>query len=172
MAPNTTLIFGGSGKVARHITRLLTQQESHKVHSIIRKAEQSESISALGATPIIQSIEDSSVDDMVSTMKSTQASNIIWSAGAGGGSPERTRAVDRDGAIKCMDAAAKAGVKRFVLVSAVDVRDREGKPEPEWYDDGDRERSDSMWKALGPYMEAKLAADKALITGNGERKLD
>lgn len=29
-----------------------------------------------------------------------------------------------------------------------------------------------MWKALGPYMEAKFAADKALITGNGERKLD
>ena len=172
MAPNTTLIFGGSGKVARHITRLLAQKENHKVHSIIRKAEQSESISTLGATPVVQSIEDSSVEDMAATMKSTQASNIIWSAGAGGGSAERTRAVDRDGAIRCMDAAARAGVRRFVLVSAVDVRDREGKPEPEWYDDGDRERSNGMWSALGPYMEAKLAADRALVTGNGERKLD
>merc|ERR1712137_389844 len=105
-------------------------------------------------------------------MKSTQASNIIWSAGAGGGSPERTRAVDRDGAIKCMDAAAKAGVKRFVMVSAVDVRDREGKPEPEWYDDGDRERSDGAWKAIGAYYEAKLAADKSLVTENGRRGLE
>jgi nucleoside-diphosphate-sugar epimerase len=71
-----------------------------------------------------------------------------------------------------MDAAALAGVKRFVLVSAVDVRDRQNKPEPEWYDDGDRERSDSMWKALGPYMEAKLAADRSLVMENGRRGLD
>lgn len=172
MAPSTTLIFGGSGKVARHITRLLAQTESHTVHSIIRKAEQSASIYELGGKPIVQSIEDSSVEDMAATIKSTHANNVIWSAGAGGGSAERTRAVDRDGAIRCMDAAALAGVKRFVLVSAVDVRDREGRPEPEWYDDGDRERSDGMWKAIGAYMEAKLAADRSLVTENGRRGLD
>jgi nucleoside-diphosphate-sugar epimerase len=168
----TTLIFGGSGKVARHITSLLSKTSNHTVHSIIRKAEQSASISELGGEPIVQSIEDSSVEDMAATIKSTKASNIIWSAGAGGGSAQRTQAVDRDGAIRCMDAAALAGVKRFVLVSAVDVRDRQSKPEPEWYDDGDRERSDSMWKALGPYMEAKLAADRSLVTENGRRGLD
>lgn len=172
MASSTTLIFGGSGKVARHITRLLAQNSNHTVHSIIRKAEQSASISELGGKPIVQSIEDSSVEDMAATIKSTKANNIIWSAGAGGGSAERTRAVDRDGAIRCMDAAAQAGVKRFVLVSAVDVRDREGKAEPEWYDDGDRERSDGMWNAIGPYMEAKLAADRSLVTENGRRGLD
>jgi nucleoside-diphosphate-sugar epimerase len=172
MSSTTTLIFGGSGKVARHITSLLSKTANHTVHSIIRKSEQSASIAELGGKPIVQSIEDSSVEDMAATIKSTKASNIIWSAGAGGGSVERTRAVDRDGAIRCMDAAALAGVKRFVLVSAVDVRDRQGKPEPEWYDDGDRERSDSMWKALGPYMEAKLAADRSLVTENGRRGLD
>lgn len=172
MSPTTTLIFGGSGKVARHITRLLSQTENHTVHSIIRKAEQSASITELGGKPVVQSIEGSSAEDMAATIKSTQASNIIWSAGAGGGSAERTRAVDRDGAIRCMDAAALAGVKRFVLVSAVDVRDREGKAEPEWYDDGDRERSDGMWKAIGPYMEAKLAADRSLVTENGRRGLE
>lgn len=171
MASNT-LIFGGSGKVARHITRLLASSGTHTVHSIIRKPEQSASIAELGGKPIIQSIEDSSVDDMAATIKSTKANAVIWSAGAGGGSPERTRAVDRDGAIRCMDAAAQAGVKRFVLVSAVDVRDREGKPEPEWYDDGDRERSDGMWSAIGAYMEAKLAADRSLVTENGRRGLD
>jgi nucleoside-diphosphate-sugar epimerase len=172
MASSTTLIFGGSGKVARHITRLLAQNSNHTVHSIIRKAEQSASISELGGKPIVQSIEDSSIEDMAATIKSTEANNIIWSAGAGGGSAERTRAVDRDGAIRCMDAAAQAGVKRFVLVSAVDVRDREGKPEPEWYDDGDRERSDGMWSAIRSYMEAKLAADRSLVTENGRRGLE
>ncbi|KAM0711220.1 hypothetical protein Q7P35_001959 [Cladosporium inversicolor] len=172
MASTTnTLIFGGSGKVARHITRLLAQQQ-HTVHSIIRKPEQKASIAELGGKPIVQSIEDSSVEAMAATIRATSASAIIWSAGAGGGSAERTRAVDRDGAIRCMDAAALAGVKRFVMVSAVDVRDREGKPEPEWYDDGDRERSDGAWGAIGAYYQAKLEADRSLVTENGRRGLD
>ncbi|GAB7333095.1 hypothetical protein MBLNU13_g04767t1 [Cladosporium sp. NU13] len=166
-----TFGLGGSGKVARHITRLLAQQQ-HTVHSIIRKPEQSASITELGGKPIVQSIEDSSVEAMAATIKSTAANAIIWSAGAGGGSADRTRAVDRDGAIRCMDAAALAGVKRFVMVSAVDVRDREGKPVPEWYDDGDRERSDGAWKAIGAYYEAKLAADRSLVAENGRRGLE
>ncbi|KAM0713760.1 hypothetical protein Q7P37_010722 [Cladosporium fusiforme] len=168
----STLIFGGSGKVARHITRQLAAQENQTVHSIIRNKEQSPSIAALGANPIVQSIEDASVADMAATMASTRASAIIWSAGAGGGNPARTRSVDRDGAIKCMDAAAQAGVQRFVLVSAVDVRDRESKPEPEWYDDADRERSNGVWSAIGPYMAAKFAADRSLVAENGRRGLD
>ena len=90
------------------------------------------------------------MDDMVSTIKSTNPSTVVWAAGAGGGSPERTKAVDNEGAIKSMDATAKAGVtKRYIIISAVDVRDRENKPEPEWYDDGDRDRSNKVWGAIG-----------------------
>lgn len=49
-----------------------------------------------------------------------------------------------------MDATAKAGVtKRYIIISAVDVRDRENKPEPEWYNDGDRDRSNKVWSAIG-----------------------
>jgi NADPH:quinone reductase-like Zn-dependent oxidoreductase len=82
MASTTTLIFGGSGKVARHITSLLAKTSNHTVHSIIRKPEQSASISELGGKPIVQNIEDSSVEDMAATIKLTKANNIIWSAGA------------------------------------------------------------------------------------------
>lgn len=170
--PTSALIYGGSGKVARHITRLLAARPSTTVHSIIRNPSQTASIAALGAHPIVQSIEDSSVEDMASTMTSVRASAVIWSAGAGGGDPSRTRAVDGDGAIKCMDAAARAGVRRFILVSAVDVREREGRPEPEWYDAADRERSDGVWKAIGPYMQAKLDADRSLVSENGRRGLE
>lgn len=162
----------GSGKVARHLTRQLATQHNHTVYSIIRSASQQPDIESLGGTPILQSIEDSSVDDMAATMTSTAASTIVWSAGAGGGNPDRTTAVDRDGAIRSMDAAAKVGVKRFIMVSAVDIRDREGKPEPEWYNDADRERSDKMWGAIGHYARMKLAADKSLVTENGRRGLE
>lgn len=171
MAPINALIFGGSGKCARHITRLLAA-EGATVHSIIRNPEQKSDIEALGGKPIIQSIEDSSIDDMVKTIKDTQASTILWCAGAGGASPERTRAVDNEGAIKSMDATAKAGVKRYIIISALDVRDRQNKPEPEWYDDADRKRSDGVWTQIKAYMEAKFAADRSLASENDRRKLD
>lgn len=173
MSPPTTLIYGGSGKVAQHLIRhLLSLPLPHKIHPIVRSASQTPALAALGAHPIVQSIETSSAEAMAATMRATRATAIIWSAGAGGGDPARTRAVDFEGAVRCMDAAALAGVKRFVMVSAVDVRDREGGAEPEWYDEGDRERSAGMWAKIGPYMEAKLAADRSLVGENGRRRLE
>ena len=171
MASISALIFGGSGKVARHVTKLLVA-EGATVHSIIRKPEQKASIEALGGKPIVESIEASSVDDMAATITSAGANVVLWCAGAGGGSQERTLAVDRDGAIKTMDATVKAGVKRYIIVSAIDVRDREGKGVPEWYDAEDRSRSDRVWGAIGPYMKAKLEADVSLVTENARRGLD
>lgn len=166
-----TLIFGGSGKCARHITRLLAA-EGHTVHSVIRNPDQKPDIEGLGGTPIVQSIEESSVEDLANTITRTKASTILWCAGAGGGNPERTRAVDNEGAIRSMDATVKAGVKRYIIISAIDVRDRQNKPEPEWYDDNDRQRSDKVWSAIGPYMQAKFAADRSLVTENGRRGLE
>ncbi|KAJ9632090.1 hypothetical protein H2203_000491 [Taxawa tesnikishii (nom. ined.)] len=167
----TALILGGSGKVARHLTSQLVKK-SYTVHSIIRNPSQSGDLESLGARPIVQSIEDSSVADLASTIKKTSPNVIIWSAGAGGGSPERTKSVDHLGAVKAFDAAAEAGVKRFILVSAVDVRDRENKPEPEWYNDEDRDRSERVWNAIGVYMKAKFAADRDLVTNNARRGLE
>ncbi|KAF2719677.1 NAD(P)-binding protein [Polychaeton citri CBS 116435] len=172
MAAAITLIFGGSGKCARHITRLLSSQPNHTVYSIIRNADQNASIEALGGKPIVQSIEESSAEDMAATLRSTKATTVVWAAGAGGGNPERTRAVDHEGAVKSMDAAALAGVKRYIIISALDVRDREGKPEPEWYDDADRDRSRRVWDVINPYMRAKFAADRNLVTENARRGLE
>lgn len=96
---------------------------------------------------------------------------IVWAAGAGGkGGEERTDAVDRKGAIDAMDAAKETGVFRYVVVSAVDVRDR-SKGIPEWYAESMKERSGMVWKAIGRYMEAKLAADRELVGGNETRGL-
>lgn len=165
------LLFGGSGKVARHVTRVLVSN-GYTVHSVIRNPAQRADIEGLGGKPIVQSIEESSVDDLARTISETKASTVIWSAGAGPGNKDRTRAVDQDGAIRSMDATAKAGVKRYIIVSAIDIRDREDKPEPEWYNDEDRDRSNRVWSALNAYMKAKLAADRSLVTENDRRGLD
>jgi nucleoside-diphosphate-sugar epimerase len=169
----TTLIFGGSGKVAQHLTKILVNAKPpHKVYSVIRNPSYSADIKALGAEPVVQSIEDSSVDDMAAMLQKYAPDAVVWSAGAGGkGDPSRTQAVDRDGAIRSMDAAAKAGIKRYAMVSAQDVRDREGKPRPSWYTDDDAKASDRGWNAIGRYMQAKFEADRELRVGNEKRKL-
>ncbi|KAG9998392.1 NAD(P)-binding protein, partial [Aureobasidium melanogenum] len=145
--------------VARHLTTKLVAS-SYTVHSIIRKESQIPELEALGSKPIVQSIEESSVNDLAATIKKHSPNVVIWSAGAGGG------------AIKVFDATAAAGVKRFIIVSAVDIRDRGNKPTPEWYNDDDNAVSKRMWGAIGVYCEAKLAADRDLVTQNGRRKLD
>ena len=76
---------------------------------------------------------------------------MVWSAGAGGGSPERTYAVDRDAAIRSMDAAAEAGVGRYVMVSYFGAGPDHGVP------------ADNSFFA---YAEAKAAAD-AYLRGTG-----
>lgn len=166
----TTLILGGSGKVARHLTRQLVSK-GYTVHSIIRNSSQSDSLSSLGAQPIVQSIEEATVTSLASTIRESGAQTVVWAAGAGGGNPERTKTVDQEGAIKSMDATAEAGVKRFIIVSALDMRDRENKPVPDWYDENDKKLSERVWGAIGPYMRAKLVADTELRTGNAKRGL-
>ncbi|KAI0129465.1 Rossmann-fold NAD(P)(+)-binding protein [Xylariales sp. AK1849] len=169
----TTLIIGGHGKVAQHLTRILTQETTpaHVVHSIIRNADQSDTISSLGAKPIVQSVEDASVADLATTIRQVKPDFVVWAAGAGGGNPERTVSVDKEGAIKSMDASSEAGVPRYIIVSALDVRDRENKPVPDWYDEESRKMSDRVWGAISTYLKAKFEADKSLKTENGRRHL-
>jgi len=124
----------------------------------------------MDAIPILQSIEESSVEEIQGTIAQTKPDVVIWSAGAGGkGGPQRTDAVDRQGAIKVFDALRRGD--RFIMVSAVDVRDRENRPQPDWYDSNDVQTSERMWGVLGHYMQAKYAADKDLRVNNEKRGL-
>lgn len=173
----TILILGGSGKVALNLTKLLTSR-GDTVHSLVRNPEQVSTLTSLGAKPFIQSLDDSSVSDLAATLAHLKPDVVVWSAGAGGkGGPERTKAIDQDAAIRSMDAMAQVardngGTKRYIMVSAVDVRDRDGKPVPDWYSEADKARSDKTWGAIGKYMLAKLEADKSLVTRNKERGLE
>ncbi len=72
---------------------------------------------------------------------------MVFSAGAGGGNPDRTYAVDRDAAIRVIDAAGHAGVRRFVMVSYFGAGPDHGVPQD---------------NSFFPYAEAKSAADAHL----------
>ena len=137
-------IIGGHGKVALHLTRLLTGQ-GHSVSSIFRNPDHAADVEATGAQPVAADVEKLSTEQITDLLKGHDA--VVWSAGAGGGSAERTYAVDRDAAIRSMDAADAAGARRYVMVSYFGAGKDHGVPE----DDG-----------FFAYAEAKADADEHL----------
>ncbi|MCW2736034.1 SDR family oxidoreductase [Nocardioides sp.] len=107
-------IFGGHGKIALLLAPLLVEA-GHEVTSVIRNPDHVADVEATGATAVVSSVEDADADTLAELLSGQDA--VVWSAGAGGGNPERTYAVDRDAAIRSMDAAAASGVGRYVMVS-------------------------------------------------------
>jgi uncharacterized protein YbjT (DUF2867 family) len=90
-------------------------------------------------------VEQLNVDEMAVRLRGKDA--VVWSAGAGGGNPSRTYAVDRDAAIRSMAAAEEAGVRRYVMVSYFGAGADHGVPED---------------NPFFHYAEAKAAADDHL----------
>ena len=107
-------IIGGHGKVALLLAPIL-RDAGHPVVSLIRDADQAPDVAAAGAEPLVVSVEDATQQDVTAALSGADA--VVWAAGAGGGDAARTKAVDRDAAIRTMDAAVQAGVSRYVMVS-------------------------------------------------------
>ncbi|WP_455900474.1 SDR family oxidoreductase [Rhodococcus gordoniae] len=137
-------LFGGHGKVALHLERLLAAA-GHETSAFIRNPDHADDVRAAGATPVVADVEKMDIAEMTELLRGHDA--VVWSAGAGGGNPERTYAVDRDAAIASMTAAQEAGVRRYVMVSYFGARPDHGVPE------------DNSFYA---YAEAKSAADTHL----------
>ncbi|WP_425844887.1 NAD(P)-binding oxidoreductase [Agrococcus sp. TSP3-2-1] len=107
------LILGGHGKVALLAEPMLIEA-GHNVHAVIRNPDHVADVEQTGAQAIVadlESLDRAGVDALLEGFDV-----VVWSAGAGGGSPERTWAVDRDAAMKVVDAVARSGA-RLVMVS-------------------------------------------------------
>ena len=139
------VIIGGHGKVALLAAPLLVEA-GHEVVSLIRNPDHSADVAATGATPLVLSVEEADVAELTRVFAGADA--IVWSAGAGGkGGPERTDAVDRAAAVRSMEAAAAAGVTRYVMVSFLTAYGEVPDDHP-----------------LRAYAIAKIAADRHLQT--------
>jgi uncharacterized protein YbjT (DUF2867 family) len=137
-------IIGGHGRVALHLSTLLTE-EGHNVTSFFRNPDHAADVAQTGATPSVLDVENSTTAALAEALQGHDA--VVWSAGAGGGNAGRTYAVDRDAAIRSMDAALQAGVNRYVMVSYLGARKDHGVPESHGF---------------YAYAEAKAAADEYL----------
>lgn len=149
-------IIGGHGKVALLTAPLLTEA-GHEVTSIIRNPDHAHDVAATGARPEVADVEHLDTDAIADLLRGQDV--VIWSAGAGGGNPARTRAVDRDAAIRSMNAAAQAGVRRYLMVSYYGSRPDHGVPadnsffhyaDAKAFADEHLRGSDLDWTILGP----------------------
>ncbi|MBW3577092.1 MAG: SDR family oxidoreductase [Actinobacteria bacterium] len=114
-------IAGGHGQSARRLTRILADR-GDRVRGIIRKEDQADDLRADGAEPVVVDLQEASADDLAGTIAGADA--VVFAAGAGPGSgAARKETVDYGAAAKLIDACRRAGVDRYVMISAMGAAD-------------------------------------------------
>ena len=137
------LVVGANGQIGQHLIQLLKENNEHTVKAMVRKEEQAEALEKLGIETAIADLEGS-VDEIAEAAKGCDA--IVFTAGSGGHTgADKTLLVDLDGAVKTIEAAEKIGIKRFIMVSALQAHRREN-----WNE------------KIKPYYVAKHYADRIL----------
>ncbi|NLA64886.1 MAG: SDR family oxidoreductase [Leucobacter sp.] len=138
------ILFGGHGRVAL-LTEPLLVARRDSFTAVVRNPDHIDKVWEIGADAVVADIEQLDVDALTKLVADHDA--VVWSAGAGGGNPARTLAVDQDAAIRTMRAAEQAGVRRYVMVS---------------YFDSSTEHGVDPSNPFFAYAEAKAAADARL----------
>jgi nucleoside-diphosphate-sugar epimerase len=142
-------LAGGHGQVALLLTRRLVAR-GDTVLSLIRNPDHGGEVRAHGATAVVCDLEQASVPEIAAALGNADAA--VFAAGAGPGSgAKRKLTVDRDGAIKLLQAASSIGAPRFVIVSSIGA---ESPPEGE--------------DVFSVYLRAKAQADAAVQASDRE----
>lgn len=117
------LVIGANGQIGSILVNKFNENNSFEALAGVRKEEQMKKYEDQGVNPVFVDLEGS-IADMEESMQDADA--VVFAAGSGGSTgPEKTVMVDLDGAIKSMEAAKNAGIKRFVIVSAYNSDNRE-----------------------------------------------
>jgi uncharacterized protein YbjT (DUF2867 family) len=140
-------IAGAHGSVGRRLTKLLVQR-GYRVRGLIRDPEQADDVRADGGEPIVCNLETSGEDEIASAIDGSNA--VVFAAGAGPGSgAARKCTMDRDGAIKLIQATRATEISRYLMISSIGAEDPP---------DGD--------DVFSIYLRAKAEADSALTASD------
>jgi uncharacterized protein YbjT (DUF2867 family) len=137
-------IAGAHGKIALRLSRLLNSR-GDLVIGLVRNPDHADEVRATGAEPVVCDLERATVEEIAAAVAGIDA--VVFAAGAGPGSgAARKVTVDRDGAIKLLDASSGS---QYVIVSAVGAED------PPSDDD-----------VFSVYLRAKAEADAAVMSSD------
>jgi len=135
------VIAGGHGQIARQFGKLVAAA-GHQPVGMIRKPEQISDLQEDGTEPAMIDLEHTDIAEMTEIVRGADV--VVFAAGGGAdGNAERKETVDKGAAIMLADAAEAAGVRRYVMLSAMGT----GQADPDSQD------------VMQVYLRAKLAAD-------------
>ena len=138
------VIAGGHGQIALLLARRLSERGDQPV-GIVRNPGHVADLEEQGATAVVLDLERASVDELAAELHGADA--VVFAAGGGPSSgAARKETVDKGAAILLADAAERAGVRRYLMVSSMGT------------DQADPD-SDDVFQV---YLRAKAAADENL----------
>jgi uncharacterized protein YbjT (DUF2867 family) len=137
------VIAGAHGQIGLRLVRLLAAGGDDVV-GLIRNPDHAAEITAAGGEPVVCDLETASTGEVAEAVGTVDVA--VFAAGAGSGSgAERKLTVDRDGAIKLLQ-ATEGTAARYLVVSSVGA---ESPP-----------RGDDVFEV---YLRAKAEADAAVM---------
>jgi len=138
------VIAGGHGKIALRLERRLTEAGDQAV-GVVRNPDHVPDLEATGAQAVVLDMEHADVDALAAVVRGADA--VVFAAGGGPSSgAARKETVDKGAAVLLADAAERAGVRRYVMVSSMGT----DRADPD---------SDDIFQV---YLRAKKAADDDL----------
>ncbi|MGH3716081.1 MAG: NAD(P)H-binding protein [Micromonosporaceae bacterium] len=139
------VIAGGHGKIALLASRLLAARGDDVV-GLIRNPAHDADVMAAGARPVVCDLEQAGLGEVAVAVEGADA--VVFAAGAGPGSGAvRKDTMDRAGAALFAEAAQRAGVRRYLLISAMGL---------------DRATTLPPDDVFGAYLRAKAASEDEL----------
>lgn len=110
-------IAGGHGKIALLLERQLADR-GHEALALVRNPDHAAGVEAAGARAVVCDLESATADELARAIDGAGA--VVFAAGAGPGSgAERKETMDYGGAVLLIGAAKLAGIRRYVMVSAM-----------------------------------------------------
>jgi uncharacterized protein YbjT (DUF2867 family) len=138
------VIAGGHGQIALLLEERLSRRGDTPV-GIVRNPDHVQDLADRGAEPVVLDLEQAGVEELVTVVEGADA--VVFAAGGGPGSGvARKETVDKGAAVLLADAAERAGVRRYLMVSSMGT------------DQADP-TSDDVFQV---YLRAKKAADDDL----------
>jgi uncharacterized protein YbjT (DUF2867 family) len=138
------VIAGGHGQIALLLEERLSRRGDTPV-GIVRNPDHVPDLEQRGAQAVVLDLEKAGVEELAAVVEGADA--VVFAAGGGPGSgAARKESVDKGAAVLLADAAERAGVRRYLMVSSMGT------------DQADP-ASDDVFQV---YLRAKKAADDDL----------
>jgi uncharacterized protein YbjT (DUF2867 family) len=139
------VIAGGHGQIALQLEKLLADR-GDSVAGIVRNPEHVGDVERTGAEAVVLDLEHTDAGRLAEVLEGADA--VVFAAGGGPNSgAARKETVDKGAAVLLADAAEQAGVRRYVMISAMGT----DRADPD---------SDDVFQV---YLRAKKAADEDLM---------